>query len=152
MYVQGTILRTPLKRFSCGVYKLSLPLLPSSLHYPFPNHNHILDLPAHPNMTDKAQHNLSLVRSIASVSSAHFTLPICVSLANNLFKAITIRTTAFTVRLGSSVSIFGSSTILHPQKYQPLIAAILLQLRDDLNSTKRLPLSDPSTTSHPDDY
>jgi len=31
-FVQGTILRTPLKPSSCGLYKHSLPPLPSSLH------------------------------------------------------------------------------------------------------------------------
>jgi len=68
-----------LKLYSCGLYKLSLPPVPSSLHNPFPNHNHILDPPAHPNTTHKAQHKLLLVRSITSVSSAHFRLPIWVS-------------------------------------------------------------------------
>jgi len=93
-----TILRTPLKPSSCSLYKLSLPALPSSLHNPFPNHNHIVDPPAHPNRTPTAQHNLSPVRRITSVSSAHLRLAISVSLANNLFTAITIRRTPFTIR------------------------------------------------------
>ena len=151
-FVQGTILWTPLKPCSCGLYKLSLPPLPSTLHNLFTNHNHILDPPAHPNRTHKAQHNLSLVRSITSVFSAHFRLPICFSLANNLSTAITIRRTPFTVRQARSISIFGSSTILPPQKYQKLLAAILHQLRDYLNPPKKQPLSDPSTTPHPDHY
>jgi len=130
---------------------LSLPPLPSSLHNPFPNHNHILDPPAHPNRTHKAQHNLSLVRSITSVFSAHFRLPIDVSLASNLFTVITIRRTPFTVLQARSI-IYGSSTILHPQKYQHLLVAILHPLRDHLNSPKKQPLSDPSTTPHPDHY
>ena len=150
-FVEGTILRTSLKRSSYGLYKLSLAPLPSSLHNPFPNHNHILDPPAHPNRTHNAQHNLSLVRSITRVSSAHFRLPLCVSLANNPFTAITIHRTPFAVRQASSISIFGSSTILHPQKYQHLLAAILHPLRDHLNPPKKQPLSDPSTT-HPDHY
>jgi len=152
MFVQGTILRTPLKPSSCGLYKLSLPPLPSSLHNPFPNQNHILNPPAYPNRTHKAQHNLSLVRSITSVSSAHFRLPICVSLANNPFIAITIRRTPFTVCQASSIFLFRSSTILHPQKYQHLLAAILHLLRDYLNPPKKQPLSDLSTTTHPDHY
>ena len=150
-FVQGTILRTPLKPFSCSLYKLSLPPLPSSLHNSFPNHNHILDPPAHPNRTHKAQHNLSLIRSITSVSSAYLRLPICVSLANNLFTAITIRRTPFTVRQAHSI-IFGSSTILHPQKYQHLLPAILYPLRDHLNPPKKHPLCDPSTTPYSDHY
>jgi len=150
-FVQSTILRTPLKPSSCGLYKLSLPPLPSSLDNPFTNYNHVLDPPAHPNRTHKAKDNLSLVRSITSVSSAHFRLPICVSLANNLFTAITICRTPFTVRQARSL-IFGSSTILPPQMYQHLLGAILHPLRDPLNPPKRQPLSDPSTTPHPDHY
>ena len=152
MFVQGTILRTPLKPSSCGLYKLSLPPLPSSLHNSFPNHNHIIDPPAHPNRTYKAQPNLSLIPSISSISSPHFRFPICVSLANNLFTAITIRRTPFTVHQTRSISIFESSTILHPQKYQHLLAAILHLVRDHLTPPKKQPLSDPSTTLHPDHY
>jgi len=108
-----------------------------SLHHnPFPNHNHILDPPAYPNRTHKAQHPLSLVRRFTSVSSAHFRLQICVSLANNPFTAITIRRTRFTVRQARSISIFGSFTILRPQKYQHLLAAILHPLSDHLNPPK----------------
>jgi len=123
---------------------------PSSYRVP-PLHNHILDPPAHPNRTHNAPHNLSLVSSITSLSSAHFRLPICVSLANNLFTAITIQRTPFTVRQARSI-IFRSSTILYRQKYQHLLAAILHPLRDHLNPPKRQPLSDPSTTPHPDHY
>jgi len=47
-FVEDTILRTPLKLSSCGLYKLSLTPLPSSIHNPFPNHNHILDPLGHP--------------------------------------------------------------------------------------------------------
>jgi len=150
-FVQGTILRIPLKLFSCGQYKLSLPPLPSSLHNAFPIDNHILDPPTHPNRIYNAQNNLSLVPSITSVSSAHFRLHICVSLAKSLFTAIAIGRTPFTVHQARSI-IFRSSTILHPQKYKHLPVAILHRLRDTLNPPNKQPLSDPSTTPHLDHY
>ena len=64
---------------------------------------------------------------------------------------MTIRRTPFTFRQARSI-IFGSCTILHPQKYQHLLAAILHPVRDHLNPPIKQPLSDPSTTTHPDHY
>ena len=74
------------------------------------------------------------------------------SLANNPFTAITIRRTPFTIGQARTISIFGSSTILRPQKDQHLLAAILHLLRDHLNHPKKQTLSDPSSTPHPDHY
>jgi len=64
-------------------------------------------------------------------------LPICVLLANSHLSqsftihrtSFTIHRTLFTIRQASSISIFGSCTILHPQTYQHLLEMIVYLVR-----------------------
>ena len=88
-FVQGTILRTPLKSSTYGLlYKLSLPH-PSSLHAPFPNHNHILHRSTRPSYQHTKLYTTSHSSAVLPVyPQVNSVLSIYVSLANNLLTAV----------------------------------------------------------------